>query len=235
MLQVIIPIFIIIGIANDGTGIKATNQEFSSDKLEKLEDEKIIKLIQQELAGTEKERKRAKLKQRKESKVKVEPKVKGLLDPVNEEAENRPSDIQRSVSDVARIKMLDKKSTINHKIEETKKVDSSLNDTIQDDDLPENDNDSPSEKATPQLPSKSGRDESEEPETDKLHYNVKINQHDEDDFASKLPGLEGKSDSEESKEGEISPILKADDNQLQTKDNDSDDDFQVKTITNRLF
>ncbi|CAI2370684.1 unnamed protein product [Moneuplotes crassus] len=49
-----------------GEGIKYQTMELTKEKLEQLDDDKILKIVQQELAGTEKERKRAKYKAKKE-------------------------------------------------------------------------------------------------------------------------------------------------------------------------
>ena len=50
------------GDLNLGAGIKTQTIELTKEKLEKLDDDKILNIVQQELAGTEKERKRARMK-----------------------------------------------------------------------------------------------------------------------------------------------------------------------------
>ena len=123
-------------------GLKVPNQELSEDVLESVDDEVILKLIKKELAGTEKERKKAKLHLKKKQKIEQYKKKQEESNKLTTgDSNSRPIEMQRSVSDVTRIILLDNKGKKNDNavIEESKE--STLKDELQDEELPDDSND----------------------------------------------------------------------------------------------
>ena len=93
-----------------GTGFKAQNQVLNEEMLDNVDDEVILQLVKKELSKTEKDRKKIKLIEKQ--KINIEKfsgkyNKKSFLDVVSEENEQRPAEIQRSVSDIVKIVMLD--------------------------------------------------------------------------------------------------------------------------------
>lgn len=120
------------------SGLKMPNQELSEKALESVDDEMILKLIKKELAGTEKERKKAKLHQKQKQNLEqykqTQEEGRKKLDGVD----SKPEEMQRSMSDITKIVMLDKHGGSKKQIavmEESKE--SSLVDEIRDESLPE--------------------------------------------------------------------------------------------------
>ena len=90
-----------------GAGLKTQTVELTKEKLEKLDDDKILNIVQQELAGTEKERKRARMKAKKEQQTKPDRSGNNELDPgFNKLGKSRV--MHRGVSDLSKILSLDK-------------------------------------------------------------------------------------------------------------------------------
>lgn len=121
-------------------GLKVPNQELSEAVLESVDDEVILKLIKKELAGTEKERKKAKLHMKQKQNLEQYKKKQEEGKMHSERKSDKPPEMQRNVSDVAKIVILDNQGKKNHEnavMEESKE--SSLIDELQGEELPEED------------------------------------------------------------------------------------------------
>jgi len=124
------------------------SENITEETLNNLDDEKLLDIVSNELAGTEKERKKD-LLNKKRNLQKTSKNRRNL-----EVIEESPKNIQRSVSDVAKLPSSVKKQKKFHELEETKNKSvssdmeelSSLEDTLKDEELP-NELESPDKQA----------------------------------------------------------------------------------------
>ena len=124
------------------------SENITEETLNNLDDEKLLDIVSNELAGTEKERKKDLLNKKRN--LQKTSKNRRTLEVIEES----PKNIQRSVSDVAKLPSSVKKQKKFHELEETKNKSvssdmeelSSLEDTLKDEELP-NELESPDKQA----------------------------------------------------------------------------------------